>query len=410
MVGVTVHRGTAQIGGSCIEVQHDDARLILDCGLPLDLPEPNDGTLAPTLDLSRPVTGVLLSHGHADHHGLIGALPAVWPIWSGAPTRRLVEIGGRLFGQRMPEAWHVWVSGQPFHLGPFRVTPHLTDHSGFDAHMIEIEIAGRRILYTGDFRTHGRKAGLVQRLPLGGRVDGLILEGTNLGGGKPCVREDDLETRFVELAGRTPGRMLVATSAQNLDRIVTLFRAARRTQRTLVVDLYTAYVLETVPGTAAIPRPSWRVPELRPVILSSMAYRFRQVGLGDFVAAMAACRGLSASSLQETVPNAMLLLRPRMVPNLAKGGFAPTDNDALIWSQWSGYLDRPDVREMRAWARDASFETVHTSGHASGDALRKFARSIDPGVTIPVHGDQWGRLLDGFDRIVHPQDGETVLI
>lgn len=410
MVGITVHRGTAEIGGSCIEIAHDGARLILDCGLPLNLPEGTSGELAPTLYLRRPVQGVLLSHGHADHHGLVGQLPAEWPVWSGAPTRRLVAIGERLFDRASPAVWNTWVSGQSFDLGPFRVTPHLTDHSGFDAHMLEVEVAGRRILYSGDFRTHGRKGELVRRLRLGGKVDVLLLEGTNLAGGKPHDREQDLEERFVELATRTPGRMLVAASAQNLDRIVTLFRAARRTRRILVVDLYTAYVLETVPGAAAIPRPSWGVPELRPLILSRMAHRFREKGMGDFVDAMARCQGLSARTLAEAVPGAILLVRPRMIPDLTRNGFIPAAGDVLIWSQWTGYLDRPDIREMRDWAQNAAFEIIHTSGHASADALRAFAAAVGARSIVPVHGECWDTRAQGFDHIARLADGETLVV
>jgi hypothetical protein len=47
---VCVHRGTQQIGGSCIEIMHPDgARLILDPGRPLDAPEGATGLLPASL-------------------------------------------------------------------------------------------------------------------------------------------------------------------------------------------------------------------------------------------------------------------------------------------------------------------------------------------------------------------------
>jgi ribonuclease J len=75
-------------------------------------------------------------------------------------------------------------------------------------------------------------------------IDVLLMEGTNLGSDKPTVREDDLEADFVSLFTDTPGRVFVAWSAQNIDRTVILYRAAKKAGRTLVVDLYTAEVLE----------------------------------------------------------------------------------------------------------------------------------------------------------------------
>ncbi len=41
---------------------------------------------------------------------------------------------------------------RPFPIGPFVVTPFLIDHSAFDAHMLLIEVCGRRIIYSGDFK------------------------------------------------------------------------------------------------------------------------------------------------------------------------------------------------------------------------------------------------------------------
>ena len=48
---LTVHRGTRQIGGSCIELVHPQGdRIILDAGRPLDAPEGATGLLPASLD------------------------------------------------------------------------------------------------------------------------------------------------------------------------------------------------------------------------------------------------------------------------------------------------------------------------------------------------------------------------
>ncbi len=46
---VRIHRGAREIGGSCIELAHDGARLLLDLGLPLD-GDPGDQTCYPDID------------------------------------------------------------------------------------------------------------------------------------------------------------------------------------------------------------------------------------------------------------------------------------------------------------------------------------------------------------------------
>ena len=125
--------------------------------------------------------------------------------------------------------------------------------------MLLIEAEGKRFLYSGDFRTHGRKSALVDRF-VGSPppdIDVLLMEGTNLGSNKPCVTESDLEDEFEALFGGTKGRVFVAWSAQNIDRTVTLYRACLKTGRTLVVDLYTAEVLEMLGEFGKLPQPDW---------------------------------------------------------------------------------------------------------------------------------------------------------
>jgi ribonuclease J len=190
---LTVHRGTRQIGGSCIEIVHPNGtRLILDAGRPLDAPEGASGLLPSSLDLSRSAT-VLISHPHQDHHGLLGELPREWPVWTGDASARLIAITGEISRKPAATIFNTWTSrAGPVAIGPFTVTPLLTDHSAFDAYMLLIEAGDRRILYTGDFRRHGRKASLVDSLIARPPpdIDVLVIEGTNLGTDKPVVTED----------------------------------------------------------------------------------------------------------------------------------------------------------------------------------------------------------------------------
>lgn len=71
---LTVHRGTREIGGSCIEIEHPGGeRLVRDAGRPLDAPEGATGLLPASLARDRPAT-VLISHPHQDHEGVAGVL------------------------------------------------------------------------------------------------------------------------------------------------------------------------------------------------------------------------------------------------------------------------------------------------------------------------------------------------
>lgn len=259
---LTVHRGTQQIGGSCIEIAHpDEDRIVLDAGRPLDAPDGATGLLPTSLDRTKPAT-VLISHPHQDHWGLVDELPREWTIWTGEGSAKLIAITGDITRRPISRGFNTWSSRSgPFAIGPFTVTPMLTDHSAYDAYMLLIEGAGKRILYTGDFRRHGRKSTLIDAImnKPPADIDVLLTEGTNLGSDKPIKSETDLEADFVELFARTKGRVFVSWSGQNIDRTVTLYRAAKRTSRNLAIDLYTADVLDRISEGTGLPRAGSRI-------------------------------------------------------------------------------------------------------------------------------------------------------
>lgn len=408
---LTVHRGTRAIGGSCIEIANlQGKRLILDAGRPLDAPRDATGLLPPTLDLTRPAT-VLFSHAHMDHWGLIGELPVNWPIWTGEKAAELMRLSAELFGGGIARPITTWNSrSKPFAIGGFTVTPYLTDHSAPDAYMLLIEGAGRRILYSGDFRAHGRKARLVEAMIASppGRVDVLVMEGTNLGADKPVISEAALEDAFVELVRATPRHVFVQWSAQNVDRTVTLFRAAKRTGRKLVIDLYGADVLRRIADGTRLPVPGPDFAELKVVITPGGKRLYARQGREAFVTEMA--RSPFATSRSRLVGGrAIIMLRDSMLRDFDRGGLGLTADDAYAFSNWSGYLDPEDANSGWAHARKAGARTVklHTSGHASPADLARFAAAMSPKALVPVHGVAWDEPAIPLPPIRRLADGEA---
>lgn len=407
-VSLTIHRSAHSIGGNCIELATGDGhRLILDMGRPLDAPREAGGLLPTTLDVTRPVAGVLISHPHLDHYGLLQDLPAAWPVWCGEAAAQLMRMTTGLFGEPMPVHYRSWQHGQVSQVGPFAITPYLTDHSAFDAYMLQIDVAGKRLFYTGDFRVHGRKASLVNRLMANPppNIDVLLMEGTNLGTDKPTRDETALESLFVALFSETAGRVFVNWSAQNIDRTVTLYRACRKTRRVLVIDLYTADVLETLARFGRIPQPDWQA--IKVVVSANLANKYRQEGKGEFVERMAG-NGLAVRHLQEHRKRWVIMTRPALVREFQKHGVSPDQQDSWCWSNWSGYLAEPPGLALRAWfaAAGATARHIHTSGHASPADLRAFAMALNPATLVPIHGLAWDADTAGFPPITRLTDGE----
>lgn len=402
-VSVTVHRGTAEIGGSCIEIRSAAGeRLILDAGKPLDAPQDATDLLPRSLDRSTDAT-VLICHPHQDHWGLINELPLSWQVITGVASAKLIGITARLARQPLNRELGTWKGRGVFQVGSFRITPFLTDHSGFDAYMLLVEVDGRRILYSGDFRLHGRKSdlvrGMMQNPPRD--LDMLILEGTNLGTQKPTITEAQLEDQFVGLAKQTPGRLFVCWSGQNIDRTVTLYRAAKRSGRTLAIDLYTAEVLEAVAEGTKLPRPGFD--KLTVVLTAGLRRHYIQYGRKDFINRMVG-HGIGAAKLAGG--NHIIMVRDGLVRDYRAKGVMPTMEDAFSFSMWNGYLAKPS--ETLNWFRSAGshIQHLHTSGHASPADLRAFAKAMNAAVILPVHGANWDIEQDDFERVLRLADAE----
>jgi ribonuclease J len=410
---LTVHRGTRQIGGSCIEIVHPQGdRIILDAGRPLDVPEGATGLLPASLDRSRPAT-VLISHPHQDHWGLVNELPACWPVWTGSDSAKLITVVGDIKRHSLGRTFETWNSRtRSFAVGPFTVTPILTDHSAFDAYMLLIEGAGKRILYTGDFRRHGRKSACVDRMMANPPtdIDVLLSEGTNLGSDKPVKAEKELESDFVELFNRTKGRVFISWSGQNIDRTVTIYRAALRTGRTLAIDLYTADVLDRISKGSRLPRPGF--PNLKVVVTRRLGANYRKQGREEFIEKIKQARqGISAKRLEGS--RHVIMLRSGLLADYQHAGVVPTAEDAYNFSMWRGYLSAPHDSYYSApleWLRAAGAEIayIHSSGHASPSGLRAFAAAVRPKVVVPVHGAKWDEEAHGFGKVCRLADGETM--
>lgn len=409
-VRVRIHRGTKEIGGTCIELEADGARLLLDLGLPLE-GNPDDVASHPAIEGlagDGDLLGLVLSHGHVDHWGLAPLAGPDLPVALGAATLRILKASAPFVPRPYVPAKPIeFTSGTPLHFGPFRVTPHLVDHSAYDAHAIEVEAGGQRLFYSGDIRGHGRKAALFEKLVSNPpqNVDVMLMEGSSFGRLDPDLSfptESEVEQRLVELFGQTKGLALVAASAQNIDRMVSLYRACKRTSRTLIIDLYTAEMLRATINVH-IPQSDW--PGVALYVPQYQRIQIKQSGRFDLLERHSSHR-IFAEQLTAVAQRAALLFRPAMLRDLDQAncltsGFA-------IWSQWSGYLAQERGKALMAELarRSVPLEHAHTSGHASIKDLKRLAGAVAPKMLVPVHTFAPQSFPEHFDAVELKRDGE----
>lgn len=415
--GVCVHRGTQQIGGTCIELSCRGERILLDLGLPLDAGDTDPTSLLPpipglgTRDPS--LLALVLSHGHADHWGLAPHAGTGLSIVTGAATRRILRAAAAFVPRSVPlgtesEGMPDLEDRKTIQLGPFAITPFLVDHSAFDAYALLIEANGRRLFYSGDLRAHGRKAALFDRLVSHppAPVHAMLMEGSSLGRLTPTQQfptEREIEERLVERL-QAPGFVGVCASAQNIDRIVSLYRACKRTGRTLVLDLYALEVLAAT-GNPNIPQAGWpNVAVYVPEYQRRHIWRTKRFDIIDRYKPSRIYR----DRLADIAPRAVMLFQPAMLPDidLVAGAWSGA---RMIWSQWDGYLssaaNQAFVSQLRE--RGVPLDVIHTSGHASIADLKRLALAMAPDALVPVHTFEGDHFSELFGSNVHRRiDGE----
>jgi len=418
---VRIHRGAHEIGGNCVELRHGQDTLILDIGKPLtatwDAVVPLPDAIGFDDNGTRPL-GVIISHGHQDHWGLAPQLPTDIPVFIGegaANILRAAQFWGS--GVDLHEAGHLH-DRVPFTLGPFTITPYLADHSAYDAFSLLVEAGGRSLFYTGDIRGHGRKASAFERLLADppSPVHAILMEGTSFRilDAEPDegatdlapLTESEVELELADTLKATSGLVVVLGSAQNIDRLVTVYRAALRSDRDLVVDLYTADIAAAT-GRPSIPAVGDAWPRVHVYAPLRQRVRVKESGEFDRVERVKD-RRLFAEQLRERAGELVLFgAYQGEIPSLIRDGLLT--GGAVVWSMWDGYLEEPSGQRLQKVLQSANVPLIqhHTSGHATPADLVRLVEAMKPDVVVPIHTEALDVYASAVGEVVQPHADGT---
>jgi ribonuclease J len=331
------------------------------------------------------IHAIFVSHAHADHAGYLELVDPSIPVHVGAGTRALlgaIETSTRMKYGTHP--WKVFADRASIRVGGIEVIPYPVDHSIPFAYGFLVRTSGGTLAYSGDFRHHGPRAAdthaFFEAVGKEG-VNALLIEGTRAGpDARRNLSEAGVRRGVDRVLEEERGLAFACTYPRDLDRLATLYAAAREADRDLVVSVRTAHLLAQIaprypPGTLPVPgtSPGVRV-YARKKLTTQLWERPYLEG------------ALSAADVRAEGPRYLLSLELTHFAELID--LRPPKGSPFVHSMSEPFSeDDVDAHVMHNWLKHfgLTFHQMHASGHASGPELLAIIRATGAKTVYPIH-------------------------
>jgi len=380
---------------------------------------------------NREIDALFLSHAHADHAQFIHFLRPDIPIYSTKASKIILDClqktGSNPFSDLVsaceaftfytnttgaqskvtkkskdPVSKKSFVHERKFNImkpyekvkiGSLEVEMVPVDHSLPGACGFIIYSDEGNLVYTGDIRFHGSNKHLSEKfveLASAAKPKWLLSEGTRI---KDSEGETEIgvKNKISELISKTPGLVFIEHPIRDLDRVNSIFQAAKENGRFFVVNLKLAYLIQKLgdlcPFTLddikiVISKKKWGLIEKPGFDLELIEQEY----VGWERPFISLKNAIPCKDIKKNPSNYVVSMSMWEIQQLID--LKPKD---AIWikSSCEPFCDEMVLDEERKknWLKHFGIKScqAHASGHASGDEIRQMISDINPENLIAIH-------------------------
>jgi ribonuclease J len=380
------------------------------------------------------VSGVLLSHAHADHANYISFLHKDIPVFCGETCRRILEAVAEqssrdiesevidfrerpLFRSRYKippviRKFHTFATRKSFHIDSLEIMPIHVDHSVPGAYGYIIHTSEGPLVYTGDLRMHGLHASMTDdfvHAAQEAKPVAMITEGTRIDRKKTDESERKIQTDCKQKISVTNTLTLVDFNFKDVDRFTTFFHLAQELGKTMVINFKHACFLEQYCQDKNLAIPS--VNDLHLALLKPKRLTGTYID-EDYTDTYIKKRLhykniITATDVAQNPARYLVVLNFWYFTELID--FKPT-RGLYIHSLSEPFNEEMELsfHRMQNWLTHFHLEYFqsHCSGHINGDDLKELIRTIHPKSLYPIHTEHPGLFKKLPSKTVMVKEGK----
>lgn len=423
---IKIHRGTNQIGGTVTEIRSKTTGILIDFGSQLDKTKEITNLKINWGTCENPnYHAVLLTHYHGDHIGEIHKIPDFVPVYFGSDAKKIALVISKKvenmknfkFGincdanekeerkinleiqklktsvlNRSIELYNK----KSFVIGDIKITSFSADHSAYDSFIFLIEVDGKKIVHTGDYRFHGHQKDLMWDSfteIASNNIDYLITEGTMMSRGSEAYQtEGDISVLAKEYLKKYK-KVFILCSSTNIDYISSICSALPN-DKPIIMDSTQKDVLDIVTINSKS-----EIYNFSNKKINIIGKKFKKYKHGIYKGYCMLVRASKHSAFLNTLEDEK-----------------DSKDSILIYGLWSGYIKEPYIDEEIKYIYDMYKDKcifLHTSGHVYKEDLKKIIGILKPknGI-IPVHTEnpKGFQEICGDYNVIYLEDMDKIII